>query len=114
MERIYNKLVRDNISNIIEAKGETAITRILDDSTYKSELEKKLYEEYKEVLESSGDARIEELADMLEVIGALAKLENKTIQDVIDCADVKSQKRGAFENKIFLEKVIEKKKHSRN
>lgn len=108
MERIYNKLVRDNISNIIEAKGETAVTRILDDSTYKSELEKKLSEEYKEVLEASGDARIEELADMLEVIRALAKLENKTIQDVIDCADVKSQKRGAFENKILLEKVIEK------
>ena len=108
MERIYNKLVRDNISNIIEAKGETAVTRILDDSTYKSELEKKLSEEYKEVLEASGDARIEELADMLEVIRALAKLENKSIQDVIDCADVKSQKRGAFENKILLEKVIEK------
>lgn len=108
MERIYNKLVRDNIPNIIEAKGEIAVTKILDDSTYKSELEKKLYEEYKEVLEASGDDRIEELADMLEVIRALAKLENKTMQDVIECADVKSKKRGAFENKIFLEKVIEK------
>ncbi len=40
MERIYNKLVRDNIPNIIESKGETPVTRILDDDTYKVELEK--------------------------------------------------------------------------
>ena len=108
MERIYNKLVRDNIPNIIKSKGETPITRILDDATYKSELEKKLYEEYQEVLESSRDERLEELADMLEIIRALAKLENKSLQDVINIADDKNIKRCAFEEKIFLEKVIEK------
>lgn len=47
MERIYNKLVRDNIPNIIKEKGETPITRILNDNEYKKELENKLYEEYK-------------------------------------------------------------------
>ena len=107
MERVYNKLVRDNIPNIIKEKGETPITRILDDDTYKIELEKKLYEEYNEVLEASGDNRVEELADMLEIIRALAKLENKSLQDVIDIADNKNIKRGAFEKKIFLEKVLE-------
>lgn len=108
MERIYNKLVRDNIPNIIESKGEIPIARVLDDVTYKLELEKKLNEEYHEVLEATGDSRIEELADMIEIMRALAKLEGKTLQDVINCADIKAQKRGAFENKIFLEKVIEK------
>lgn len=108
MERVYNKLVRDNIPNIIKSKGETPITRILDDATYKSELENKLYEEYKEVIEASEDARAEELADMIEIIRALAKLENKTLQDIIDIANNKNIKRGAFEEKIFLEKVIEK------
>ena len=108
MERIYNKLVRDNIPNIIKEKGETPVTRILEDNAYKNELEKKLYEEYQEVLESSGDARAEELADMLEIIRALAKLENKSLQDIINIADNKNIKRGAFEGKIFLEKVIEK------
>ena len=39
MERIYNKLVRDNIPNIIELKGETPVTRILNDDVYKIELE---------------------------------------------------------------------------
>lgn len=44
---------------------------------------------------------------MLEVIKALAKLENKTIDDVIKVANKKVDKRGNFEEKIFLEKVIE-------
>ena len=108
MERVYNKLVRDNIPNIIKEKGEEPITKVLDDETYKKELEKKLYEEYEEVLEASGEERVEELADMLEIIKALARLENKTLDDVIECANIKAEKRGAFEKKIFLEKVIEK------
>ena len=108
MERVYNKLVRDNIPNIIKAKGEEPITKVLDDEIYKKELEKKLYEEYEEVLEASGEERVEELADMLEIIRSLAKLENKTLDDVIECANIKAEKRGAFEKKIFLEKVIEK------
>lgn len=44
---------------------------------------------------------------MLEVIRALANLENKHLNDVIAIADKKNEKRGAFEEKIFLEKVIE-------
>ena len=71
-------------------------------------MEKKLYEEYNEVIEATGDDRVEELADMLEVIRALANLENKNLNEVIAIADKKAEKRGAFEEKIFLEKVIEK------
>ena len=107
MERIYNKLVRDKIPNIIKEKKETPVVKILDDDKYKEALEKKLYEEYQEVIEESGEDRVEELADMLEIIKALAKLENKTLEDVIEIANKKVDKRGAFEEKIFLEKVIE-------
>lgn len=107
MERIYNKLVRDRIPEIIENKGEKPIISILDDMSYKKELEKKLYEEYLEVIEANGEERLEELADMLEVLKALIKLEGKNLDDVIAIADNKNIKRGAFEKKIFLEKVIE-------
>ena len=34
--------------------------------------------------------------------------ENKTLNEVIEVANNKSAKRGGFEEKIFLEKVIEK------
>lgn len=78
----------------------------MSDAEYKNELEKKLYEEYQEVIETTGEDRIEELADMLEVMKALAKLENKTLEDIINTSEQKNKKRGAFNEKIFLEKVI--------
>lgn len=106
--QIYNKLVRDKIPEIIKGNGETPITRVLDDDEYKTELEKKLNEEYLEVIRAKGKEKIEELADMIEVIKALAKLENATLDDVIAVASDKASKRGAFNDKIFLEKVIEK------
>ena len=109
MERVYNKLVRDKIPEIIEGKNETPVTRILNDGEYKLELEKKLYEEYKEVIESSGEDRLFELADMIEVIKSLALLSGKTLEDIIELANGKRNKRGGFEKKIFLEKVIESK-----
>lgn len=101
----YNKLVRDKIPEIIINNGEEPITRILNDSEYKLELEKKLLEECNEVISSSSKDRIEELADLLEVIRALATLEEKTLDDVIEAANKKVLKRGAFKNKIYLEGV---------
>ena len=80
MERIYNKLVRDKIPEIIIAQGETPITRVLNETDYKEELERKLFEECKEVVAANGIERIEKLADMLEVIRALGKLEKETIE----------------------------------
>lgn len=108
MDKIYNKLVRDNIPKIINDQGKTPILKVLDDVEYKEELEKKLYEEYLEVVESSYSTRIEELADMIEVISALAKLEDKTLKDVIAVADKKRKERGSFDKKVFLEKVCDR------
>ena len=50
MERTYNKLIRDNIPEIIISKREKPVTRILSDEEYKMALEDKLYEEYEEVI----------------------------------------------------------------
>lgn len=108
MERIYNKLVRDNIPDVIVANGEEAFIRVLNDDEYRNELEAKLGEEYQEVLmTTTSDERVEELADMVEVIMALASVEGKSFDDILEVAKVKRKKRGGFEKKIFLEKVIE-------
>lgn len=101
----YKKLVRDNITDIIQKNGEKPITKILNDEEYKLELEKKLLEECQEVINSNGDARIEELADVLEVMLALVKIENKTLDDIIKVCVDKRQKRGAFNKKIYLEGI---------
>ena len=102
---MYQKLVRDKIPEIILNNGEQPIIKILSDEEYKQELERKLNEEYQEVLNSNGKERIEELADMLEVMISLAKLENKNLDDIIETAKNKKEKRGGFEKKIYLEEV---------
>ena len=108
MGKVYNKLVRDNIPDIIRSKGENPIIKILDDIEYKKELENKLLEEYKEVIETTtSEERIEELADIYEIIKALANLENKNIEDIAKVANEKCEKRGGFNNKIYLEKVTD-------
>ena len=106
MERTYNKLVRDNIPDIIISNQETPVTRILNDEEYKKALEDKLFEEYEEVISADGTERCEELSDMIEVIRSLARLENRSLEDIIDLADEKRAERGGFDNKIFLEKVL--------
>lgn len=64
--------------------------------------------EYGEVISSERAERLEELADMIEVIRALAKVEGKTLEEIVALADQKRDKRGGFDKKIFLEKVVEK------
>ena len=108
MKKTYNKLVRDNIPSIIEKNGGIPTTRILDDKEYKKELENKLLEEYKEVLGTDNKTdRLEELADMLELISALAKVEGSSLEEVIEIAKIKANKRGGFDKKIYLESVEE-------
>ena len=105
MEKVFNKLVRDNIPDIIKQNGETPVTRILNDDEYKEELYKKLIEEANEVIESKdSNSTLEELADVLEVLKAIAKLNNSDLNDVIKIGDQKRIKRGGFEKRIFLEK----------
>lgn len=50
------------------------------------------------------EERLEELADVVEVVQSLIVLENKTLDDVIQIALAKKKTRGGFEKKIFLEK----------
>lgn len=107
MEKVFNKLVRDNIPDIIKQNDETPVTRILNDDEYKEELYKKLIEEANEVIESKdSNSTLEELADVLEVLKAIAKLNNSDLNDVIKIGDQKRIKRGGFEKRIFLEKNI--------
>lgn len=104
----YNKLVRDKIPEIIENNGEIPIIRKLSDVEYKEELEKKLYEEYEEVLDSNCSNRIEELADMVEVINYLAILEGESLNKVIEVAKEKKKERGGFDKRIYLEGIKDK------
>lgn len=103
MERVYNKLVRDNIPEIIKKEGNEPIVCALDDKEYKYYLFKKLHEE---VREFSDDESIEELCDVLEVIDALKKTLGFSDKAIEDIKNKKAKKNGSFERKLYLEKVI--------
>ncbi|MDO5344060.1 MAG: nucleoside triphosphate pyrophosphohydrolase [Candidatus Saccharibacteria bacterium] len=99
---IYNKLVRDKILEIIKANGQKSTHRILEDDEYTEELIKKLFEEAREY---EKDRNTDELADIMEVVYALAKLHSCTPGQLEQIRLEKAQKRGNFDKKIFLEKV---------
>ena len=106
MKRIYNKLVRDRIPEIIESKGEKAVTKILNDEEYLNALFEKAKEELHEVetAENLSESK-EELADLLEVVRAIAEQKGFSLCEIIEEADRKAEKRGKFENKIYLSEV---------
>ena len=102
--KVYNKLVRDKIPEIINSDNRKAITRILNNEDYLDELNKKLQEEVKEYLE---DNNVEELADIVEVVYGILNAKNITINQFENIRKGKVEKRGSFQEKIFLEKVFE-------
>lgn len=103
---MYNKLVRDRIPTIIEQAGKTFTTRILDDEEYRKELQKKAFEELEEYVQAGTDeAALEELADVLEIIHALAECHGASIEQVEQIRAKKAEKRGGFREKIFLIEV---------
>ncbi len=109
MEKIYDKLVRDNIPDICRANGEEPFIHTLNDEEYWEYLLKKDYEELKEVeTAESLDERKKELADKLELIRAMAKFSGFSLDEIIEEADRKKQKNGGFEKRILLEKVVKK------
>ena len=103
---VYNKLVRDKIPQIIEQAGKTFTTRILEDDEYRKELRKKAFEELEEYMNAGDDEKaLEELADVLEIIHALAECHGGTIELVEQIRAEKAEKRGGFKEKIFLVEV---------
>lgn len=98
----YHKLVRDRIPEIIEASGKHCVSSILDENSYIALLDAKLNEELTEYQESKS---MEELADLLEVMMAVAKARGSSIAEIESIRLEKATKRGAFDKRILLEEV---------
>jgi predicted house-cleaning noncanonical NTP pyrophosphatase (MazG superfamily) len=92
------KLVRDKIPEIIQASGATPLTRILETEEYLSCLEAKLDEEVQEFHESKSP---EELADILEVVYALAEAHGCSREQLQQFFDTKHTARGGFKKRIY-------------
>ena len=103
--KIYNKLVRDRIPEIIASdNGKTCSTRTMQPVEYLKALNKKLQEELQEYLESG---EVEELADLEEVLRAILDVKDVSYDDFESIRIKKANERGAFKKRIFLEYVKE-------
>ena len=97
----FNKLVRDRIPEIIADKGGESVTHIATDEEYKEKAIEKLQEELAEFLESNDP---EELADLLEVIYAVAESLGVSKDELEAMRLKKSEERGGFSKRIVLER----------
>jgi len=102
--KVYNKLVRDLIPQVIEKSGKKFDTHIADKAEYGKLLEEKLMEEVNEYLE---DKNLEELADVLEVLVALAGNLGYSEEELFEKRKVKMEERGGFIEGVVLERVYE-------
>ena len=93
------KLVRDKIPQIIRSEGLQPITYVADAEEYAACLRDKLAEEVEEFIASDDDP--EELADILEVLYALAEHAGTSRQQLERLRAAKAAERGAFTDRII-------------
>ncbi|NRQ32962.1 nucleoside triphosphate pyrophosphohydrolase [Nonomuraea sp. NN258] len=96
------KLVRDNIPDIIRRNGEEPIVTVLDEADYRKALLTKLFEEATELNEASPAGVTAEIADVYEVLRALAAVHGHDWTAVEEVAAAKREERGAFRNRLYL------------
>lgn len=104
MKTTYNKLVRDKIPEIIEESGKKYDISYATSNELSTLLEAKLDEEVNEYKEAKN---LEELADILEVVFALADNLGYSEEDLFKLQSDKKEKRGGFKKGIILNKVYE-------
>jgi predicted house-cleaning noncanonical NTP pyrophosphatase (MazG superfamily) len=99
----YNKLVRDNIPDVIRAKGSQCEVRTLEPAEYERELLKKVEEEATAFpgLTSKEDLT-KELADLVDVLHEVKKVFGITDDEVQAAQEAALAKKGGFEKRVFL------------
>ncbi len=96
------KLIRDKVCDIDRALGISPCERVMKMDEYAERLKEKLIEEANEVIEAtSSEELIVELADLMEVMYAIAATKNFTPQDIEDARIAKRLEKGGFEERIF-------------
>lgn len=105
---VINKLIRDRVVDEILKSGKKCETHVLKELDYKIELKNKLKEECDEVINANDKESIkEELADVVEVIAAMAIDLDVNLGEIIKIAGKKRARLGGFDSRIFLENIVD-------
>ena len=100
--KVYDKLIRDRIPEIIEASGSKCEVEVVSDKVALEYLYKKLGEEVEELLI---DKNLDEIADVMEVLFAIGKKYGSIEDDVLGRRSEKKDSRGGFEDNLILKKT---------
>lgn len=99
-----NKLVRDRIPELMEARGKSCTTEVLPPEEYLTMLEAKLDEELAAYHKSRS---LEELADLLEVMGAVVKARGNNWDELTQIRRERAEMYGGFSGRTLLWEVVE-------
>ena len=102
--KIYNKLVRDKIPEVIGKSGKKFDIHTASKEEYAKLLEEKIKEEVNEYLEAKN---LEELADVMEVLFGLANMLGYSEEQLLKKRLEKFEERGGFRDGVVLERVHE-------
>lgn len=100
--KVYNKLVRDLIPEVIKATGKECDIEIAAKEDRAELLEDKLMEEVNEYI---ADKNLEELADIMEVLFGIAHNLGYSEEDLLKKREEKLKERGGFKDGIVLKSV---------
>ncbi len=100
--KVYDKLVRDRIPEIIEGSGNKCEVEVVSDEVALEYLYKKINEEVGELLE---DKNLDEIADCLEVLFAIGDKYGYSEDEVLGRRNEKKLERGGFEDNLILKKT---------
>ena len=101
---MYNKLVRDKIPDIIMADGGECKFHVAKKDEFARVLGAKLHEEVNEL---SRNPCAEEIADVLEVIEALARIHHIHLDEIKAAKKMKREDRGGFNLMFVLDEATE-------
>lgn len=100
------KLFRDKIPAIVQRQGFALCQRTLTHDEFVEKLKLKLIEEAEETMSAESLTQIiEEMADVLEVLHALAKASGIPFQQIEDKRLLKRDERGGFDNCVYVQSV---------
>lgn len=102
MRKTYNKLVRDRIPEIIRNEGRACEVTVMPLDAYQKALLEKLVEEAREAEEATPDALVSELADILEVVDAIAATFGLERAAILAEQQVRRLQRGGFDERLQL------------
>ena len=96
------KLIRDRLPEIMRAQGITAFPRILTDGEYVAQLKLKIVEEAQEASAArDADELLWELADVMEVVRALAAATGLSLENIERARLEKRERRGGFDARVY-------------